>query len=66
MLQDHLRYLVKFFLNKNLKIGNFGANKSYVQGFLVPPKQRNDYYTSGEMQRNIEMMCNKVTMLVEI
>ena len=56
------RYLVKFFLNKNLKIGNFGANKSYVQGPAGQPMERNDYYTSGEMQRNAEMMCNKVTM----
>ena len=56
------RYLVKFFLNKNLKLGNFGANKSYVEGPVGAPMERNDYYTSAEMQRNIEMMCNKVTM----
>ena len=56
------RYLVKFFLNKNLKLGKFGANKSFVPGPVGMQMEQNDYYTSAEMQRNIEMMCNKVTM----
>lgn len=52
------RYLVRFWLNKNLKTIQYGQN---VQGG-PPPKQRNDYYTNAEMLRNVNMMCNKVTM----
>jgi len=52
------RYLVRFWLNSKLKTGTYGQN---IQGG-PPPKQRNDYYTNAEMLRNINMMCNKVTM----
>ena len=52
------RYLVRFWLNNKLKTGTYGQN---VQGG-PPPQQRNDYYTNAEMLRNINMMCNKVTM----
>tara|TARA_X000001036_G_scaffold180019_1_gene170444 strand:- start:1052 stop:2002 length:951 start_codon:yes stop_codon:yes gene_type:complete len=52
------RYLVRFWLNSKLKTIQYGQN---VQGG-PPPKQRNDYYTNAEMLRNINMMCNKVTM----
>lgn len=52
------RYLVRFWLNSKLKTIQYGQN---VQGG-PPPKQRNDYYTNAEMLRNINMMCNKVTL----
>jgi hypothetical protein len=52
------RYLVRFWLNSKLKTGTYGQN---IQGG-PPPRQRNDYYTNAEMLRNINMMCNKVTM----
>lgn len=52
------RYLVRFWLNNKLKTGTYGQN---VQGG-PPPKQRNDYYTNAEMLRNVNMMCNKVTL----
>jgi len=52
------RYLVRFWLNSKLKTGNYGQD---IQGG-PPPKQRNSYYTSGDMLRNINMMCSKVTM----
>ena len=52
------RYLVRFWLNNKLKTIQYGQD---VQGG-PPPKQRNDYYTNAEMLRNINMMCNKVTL----
>ena len=52
------RYLVRFWLNSKLKTIQYGQD---VQGG-PPPKQRNDYYTNAEMLRNINMMCNKVTL----
>ena len=52
------RYLVRFWLNSKLKTIQYGQD---VQGG-PPPKQRNDYYTNAEMLRNVNMMCNKVTM----
>ena len=52
------RFLVRFWLNKNLKLGAFGQD---IQGG-PPPVQRNDYYTQNEMIRNVNIMCNKVTM----
>src|SRR5210317_184665 len=52
------RYLVRFWLNSKLKTGTYGQN---IQGG-PPPRQRNDYYTNAEKIRNINMMCNKVTM----
>ena len=52
------RYLVRFWLNSKLKTIQYGQD---VQGG-PPPKQRNDYYTNAEMLRNVNMMCNKVTL----
>ena len=52
------RYLVRFWLNNKLKTITYGQD---VQGG-PPPRQRNDYYTNAEMLRNVNMMCNKVTM----
>jgi len=52
------RYLVRFWLNNKLKTIQYGQD---VQGG-PPPKQRNDYYTNAEMLRNVNMMCNKVTL----
>ena len=52
------RYLVRFWLNSKLKTGTYGQN---IQGG-PPPQQRNDFYTNAEMLRNINMMCNKVTL----
>ena len=52
------RYLVRFWLNSKLKTGNYGQD---IQGG-PPPQQRNNFYTNAEMLRNINMMCNKVTL----
>ena len=55
------RYLVRFFLNKNLSLGNFGSQ--VVPDPATPPEVTGkDYYTQREVRQNVEMMCNKVTM----
>tara|TARA_Y100000592_G_scaffold92127_1_gene153368 strand:- start:373 stop:1332 length:960 start_codon:yes stop_codon:yes gene_type:complete len=55
------RYLVRFFLNKNLTIGDFGSQ--VITDPAIPPEaQSRDYYTQREVRQNVEMMCNKVTM----
>jgi len=54
------RYLVRFWLNRKIKLGSFGRQTSSSEG--DHRRQRTDFYSQPEMLRNINMMCNKVTL----
>jgi len=52
------RFLVRFWLNKNLKSATYGSGVN--EG--APPPYRENFYTQPEMLRNVNIMCNKVTL----
>lgn len=52
------RFLVRFWLNSKLKSATYGSGIN--EG--APPPYRENSYTQPEMLRNVNIMCNKVTM----
>ena len=53
------RFLVRFYLPSKMKLGIFGMEKNEVG---PPPQQTFDPYSSAEMQKNVGLMCSKVTI----
>jgi len=53
------RYVVRFFMPQKYKLGDVGRKQ---ETYGPPPYQTYQDYNQQELQQNVSMMCNKVTM----